>query len=496
MTVLTRAQVEPPTEPSSVTGLNATRLAAGIATGALSSRDAVEHYLARIAELNPVLNAVVTLDADGARRAADEADNAIRRGEPHGALHGVPITVKDTISTAGLRTTSGSRRLERHVPKDDATCVARLRAAGGIVLGKTNTPEFATGAETSNALFGRTVNPADHARTPGGSSGGSAAAIAARLSPLDIGSDIGGSIRHPAHFCGVYGLKPTDHLVSPVGHIPPPPGSPWGLLRALLSVGPLAGSIDDLELALTVIAGPDLARPDVPPIHLEPAAEPTLAGLRIAWWDDFGVGLTGDTRRTIEGAVSALRACGATVELRCPADFDAARLASLACEMEFATTRASRPPMRVPRVVFRQAARVVERSDRAAAGFVRGMGATLGSLARTMSARDRAIADLETFLGSWDAWLTPVASMPAFPHFAKGGILDQLRARVDVDGRQEPLVMALAAFTSPFNLTGSPALVVPAGRSPDGLPIGLQLVGRRWEDMRLLSVGRALSRVS
>ena len=307
-----------------------------------------------------------------------------------------------------------------------------------MILGKTNTPEFATGAETTNSVFGRTVNPWDHSRTAGGSSGGSAAPVAAGLTPLDIGSDIGGSIRTPAHFCGVFALKPTDNLVSPIGHIPPPPGAPWGLLRTLLSVGPLARSVDDLALALEVIAGPDLARPDVAPVPMKRVGPPLADRLRIAWWDEFGVPVTAETRRTLRDAAARLEANGVRVERGAPEGFDPPSLAALSSEIQMAATSARGTPLHLPRATFRVAGRVMARSDRAAAGFLYGMGATLGSLGRALSRRDRAIERLEMFLASRDGWLVPVASVPAFPTSIAAGRSGSFEHASTSTGRQFP----------------------------------------------------------
>ena len=198
---------------------SASEVAHAIRNGHLSAVDVIEWQLDRIARYNPALNAVVTLDASGARRRASEADRALGKGVLWGPLHGVPVTIKDSFDTAGLRTVSGYRPFARRVPLEDAAPVARLREAGAIILGKTNVPTFASGIQTDNPVFGRTNNPWDLRRTPGGSSGGAAAAISAGLSFLDLGSDIGGSIRIPAHFCGVYGLKPTAGRVAGKGHI-------------------------------------------------------------------------------------------------------------------------------------------------------------------------------------------------------------------------------------------------------------------------------------
>ena len=204
---------------------SATQLAAAIRRKQVGSRELLEHYAARIGRFNPAINAVVTLDLERARTQADSADAAVARGEYGGPLHGVPITIKDTLETAGIRTTAGAEVHAEHVPQTDAAAVARLRAAGAVIIGKTNTPTFAMDVQTFNPLFGTTNNPWDLSRTPGGSSGGAAAAIAAGLSALELGSDIGGSIRTPAHFCGVYGHKPTHGIIEMRGHIPGPPGT-------------------------------------------------------------------------------------------------------------------------------------------------------------------------------------------------------------------------------------------------------------------------------
>jgi amidase len=203
-------------------------LAAAIRRREIGSRELLEHFLARVERLNPKLNAVVTLDAERARARADEADRALARGEARGPLHGLPMTIKDTFETAGIRTTAGAPVLSNHVPSRDATAVARLGAAGAIVFGKTNVPLFAGDLQSYNAIFGATNNPWDLARSPGGSSGGSAAALAAGLTPLELGSDLGGSIRNPAHYCGLYGHKPTYGVIPMRGHIPGPPGHAGG----------------------------------------------------------------------------------------------------------------------------------------------------------------------------------------------------------------------------------------------------------------------------
>jgi amidase len=287
-----------------LTFFTANELASIIRQHKASSQEVLQAHLSHIATLNPSLNAIITLDEEQACRRSKEADEALARGEIWGPLHGVPVTIKDVFETAGMRTTSSFRPLATYVPKQDATVVARLRQAGAIIMGKTNRPELAGDEQTNSPLFGRTNNPWNTGRTPGGSSGGSAAAVASGMSPLDIGSDIGGSIRNPAHFCGIFSLKPSDCRVPFTGHIPPPPGSKGrGLLRYFLTPGPLARSVEDLLLALTIIAGPDERQWEVPPVPLAPSHARDLRELRFAWSDDFGVPVSAEIRTALATGV-------------------------------------------------------------------------------------------------------------------------------------------------------------------------------------------------
>jgi amidase len=477
--------------------LTAQELAASIRRHHVSSQDVLEAHLAQIAAHNPGLNAIVTLDEEPARRRAKAADEALVRGEVWGPLHGVPVTIKDVLETAGLRTTASFRPLANHVPKEDATVVARLRAAGAIILGKTNTPELAGDEQTNSPLFGRTNNPWNLERTPGGSSGGSAAAVASGMSPLDIGSDIGGSVRNPAHFCGVFSLKPSDHLVPFTGHIPPPPGTKGrGLLRQFLTPGPIARSIEDLRLALTIIAGPDEREWEVPPVPLKPAPARELRELRIAWCDDFGLPVSAEIKTALAGTAAALARAGCQVERCAPPEFDftqALRVYGLLKEAAF-TVRAT--PLGLPRFVWRALSEFLPGSNAIGRGLLQGAGANLQGYARALSQRDMFIDKMERFLGQWDAWLCPVAAVPAYPHLPSRNPVEQLRATVDVDGRKMPYILATSMFTAIFNLTGNPVVVLPAAHSREGLPIGVQVVGKRWNDMGLLAVAEQLTQVT
>ena len=269
-----------------LTYASATQLAKLIRDRTLSSLEIVDIYLAKIVKHNPKLNAICTLDAENARAQAKKADEATVEGESWGPLHGVPITVKDIFETQYLKTTAGYAPLKDYIPDQDATVVARLRAAGAVVLGKTNLAEQAGDFQSTNSLFLRVNNPWNTDYTPGGSSGGSAAAVAAGLTALDLGNDIAGSIRQPAHFCGVYGLKPTDGRLSTAGTIPEVPGMPH-CLRQMMTVGCFARSLEDIQLCFTLMSGPDPRRPEVPPVPLDMPSGRPLSELKIALIDEW-----------------------------------------------------------------------------------------------------------------------------------------------------------------------------------------------------------------
>jgi amidase len=452
----------------------------------ISAAEVLEAHLAQIARHNPPLNAIVTLDEERARARAKEADTMLARGRMWGPLHGVPVTIKDAIETAGLRTTGGFPPLADYVPSVDAPVVARLRAAGAIILGKTNLPVLSADYRADNPIFGRTNNPWDLGRTPGGSTGGGAAALAAGLTPLEIGSDIAASVRNPAHYCGVYALKPTEHRVPLTGHIPEPPGMLRGV-RHMNTIGPLARSVDDLSLALRLIAGPDGCQWEVPPVPLDATADQPLDRLRLAWTDDFGgVPVTQDTRTALKKLSSDLAQLGCRVEYLTPKGFDFTTAWETWGEILMAERGAAAPERAAERVVALDARLTSEVAMYR--GMARGASATIQQYSKSLSKRDILTAALESFFAQWDAFLCPVTVGPAIPHLPFG-------TPVDVDGQQVPYLVAGTAYTCPFNLTGHPAVVLPLARSAEGLPLGLQVVGRRWGEMQLLAIAARLALV-
>lgn len=434
---------------------SATEIAAAIRARTVSSREMVEASLARIARVNPVLNAVVALDAEQALAAADAADAALARRSATGPLHGVPMTVKDSFDTAGLVTTWGTPGRRGFVPTEDATAVARLRAAGAIVLGKTNTPEFTFGFESVNPVYGRTSNPYDPSRTSGGSSGGAAAIVAAGGVPLEIGSDTGGSIRLPAHVCGIAGIRPTPGRVSRAGHaIAPGTATDW-----LTTIGPLARRVEDLSLALGVLAGPDARDPFLAPVPLGDPASVSIRGLRVAWFLDNGI-VPPDAAvvAAVEAAVRVLADAGARITERRPVGVDRTE------------------PLFMQAVLLDGGAGIRRLLDAAGtdlhesslAGFAAVPAIGIEERLRVVAAWDRMRAEMLAWSRDWDLVVCPVNAHAALPHGA-------------TDGHMRGF-----SYTMTWNLAGWPGAVVRAGTSPDGLPLGVQLVAPPWrEDVAL-----------
>ena len=459
-------------------------LAAAIRERRASAVEVLDAHLARIARHNPTLNAIVTLNDQNARVRAREADAALARGEVWGPLHGVPVTIEDSFATAGLRTTSGFPPLANYIPDSDATVVARLRGAGAIVLGKTNLPLLVHGFQSDNPIFGRTNNPWDLARTPGGSTGGGSAALAAGLSPLEVGSDYGGSVRIPAHFCGLYSLKPTDNRIPLTGHIPELPGRRG--VRHLATPGPLARCVRDLVLALQVMAGPDLYQPEVPPVPLTPAPSPAWKDLRVAWADEFGgISVTRDTRTALAKLVATLQEQGCTVARHLPGNIDFPGIWETYGELRQCEVGGAMPPELEEQCATDFGVRA-QSDDPEMRGMARRLNATLRQYTATLAKRDAYIRAMEQFFESWDVLLCPVTVGPAFMHCATG-------APIPVDGSQVPYRLGGTAYTSPFNLTGNPVVVLPLTHSAEGLPIGVQVVGRRWGEMKLLAAAERIA---
>ncbi|MBW2280746.1 MAG: amidase [Deltaproteobacteria bacterium] len=460
--------------------LSATEVARRVRSGELRSRDALEAMLDRIERVGGPLNAVVTLDAERARREADAADAAIRSGNARGPLHGVCMTVKDSFETAGMRTTSGAPELADHVPERDSDPVARMRAAGAVIVGKTNLPVYAGDCQSYNEVFGTTNNPWDVTRTPGGSSGGAAAALAAGLTPIEVGSDIGGSIRGPASTCGVAGHKPSYGLVSARA------GPPGTLTQADLAVaGPMARSVDDLELGLDILAGPDEWHRPAYRIDLPPARHESLDGFRVAaWFRESEAPIDDEVAALLEQAAKALAEGGARV------DFEARPALTFEKAIDtFERLLAAALAGEIPRQGIESAAAVagddpVPRALRARALRHREW---LSLNERRLQLRQR----WHEFFKDHDAVLLPVLPTAAIPHDHSQPAAERT---LEVNGQRRPYFDQ----TLWVGLTGVvflPATVVPVGVTSEGLPVGIQIAGPFLEDRTTLALARHLERI-
>jgi Asp-tRNA(Asn)/Glu-tRNA(Gln) amidotransferase A subunit family amidase len=438
----------------------------------ISARETVEAYLQRIERVNPLLNAYIHVDTEGARRQARAADEALARGVEPGPLHGVPLSIKSSIEVAGFPCECGSKFRQGVVAERDATLVSRLRQAGAVILGNTNVPDLLMAYESENLLYGRTCNPWGLERTAGGSSGGEAAAIAAGCSAGGFGSDGGGSVRVPAHFCGIYGLKPTPGLIPRTGHWPACIGP--ASFSAL--VGPMARSVEDLELLLAVTAGPENHDAASAPVPAAPVSDSELQGVEIGYFEDDGAKpVTPETRQAVRTAAQALREQGFRVE---PFEMENIEEARQLWWVFFGVSGAA---LTKPLVAGReQELHPFTRDLLAPAG--RMQYPSFEQFVNMWVERDRLRWRLLEKMGRRRALLCPVAAVPAFRHGERAW---------SIDGR-EVRYPRIFSYCQIFNLLSNPSVVVPVGRSPEGLPIGVQIVGRHFEDAWILAIARRL----
>jgi Asp-tRNA(Asn)/Glu-tRNA(Gln) amidotransferase A subunit family amidase len=457
-----------------LTFLSAATMAEQIRKKKISPVELVNAHLAQIERLNPALNAFVQVDAERARQAARRAESAVMSEAVLGPLHGVPISIKSSFNVEGLRCEAGTRLRAGFVSREDAPLVTRLKNAGAIILGTTNTPELLMAWETDNLLHGRTNNPWDLDRTSGGSSGGEAAAIAAGMSAGGVGSDGGGSIRVPAHFSGICGLKPTPGRIPSTGHFPVSAG-PFASIGV---VGPMARNVEDLKILFAAMQGPDVGDTNSAPVPLHWPNEPEIKKLQVGYFEGDGrTPVTAETRIAIRKAAEALRSTGFQVEYFRPEGLEEARqlwwkyfvvAGGMLLQPMFKGRESDLSPI------------LKQFLDHAAALPAHTGRTLLDAWIRRDAVRAKFFEQMEQY----SILLCPAAAIPAFRHGERSWQLE---------GKTVEYLDAWS-YTEFFNLLGNPAAVVPIAHSSEGLPIGVQIVGRPWQEEQVLAVAGALEK--
>ena len=449
---------------------SATQAVKAIRSGVISSRELCDHVFKRIKKYNSKINAFITLLEEQATEQAKKADELTAQKKAAGKLHGLPILVKDTFATAGVRTTAGSKQFEKYIPREDAIVVARLKQAGAIIIGKTNMPEFAGDWQSYNQIAGVTNNPWDVSRTPGGSTGGGAAAVAAGFGFLEIGSDIGGSIRIPSHFCGLYGHKPTLDIVPLAGHIPPPPGA---LAPSELPVaGPLARSAEDLLLELDVLAGPAPEEAIAYHWSLPKPRRARPGEYKIGFViDDPFCPLDSSVKDVMVNTIESLKRSGLRLTEGWPKGVNPQAMYENYFFILSAILNSALPEPAIKE--FMKAAESGVKDP-----WVLGATTRHRDWGLQTEQRYRARAVWREYFKTFDAFMLPVDFIPAFPHDNKSEIFSRKLATAEGDRSY----VDQSKWISFATLTGCPATVAPIGRTKSGLPVGIQIMGPYLED--------------
>lgn len=452
--------------------LSASEMARGIKSREFTSEQLVKAHLDQIQSHNTKVNAIVT-PFDNALERAKEADIALANGEDWGPLHGVPITVKDSWVTAGVRTTASFRPLRKYVPEQDAVVVKNMLDAGAIILGKTNLPMMASDIQTNSPLFGKANNPWDVSRTPGGSTGGGAAAVSARLSPVELGSDLAGSIRIPAHFCGIMGFKPTEGVLSIEGHIPPEPNKP-ATVEHQAHAGMLARTVEDLKLVFECMGG-----------STDQPQDKKLDEYKVGWLDVFdGAPLGVDTQKVFGEFIQQLDKELPALTKTKPEGIDFQKIWETFGHL-FGYELGKSMPWPI-RFIFKQSFRKPKYAIYR--GAFDGLGQNEKKYESFLESRENIIGLFGNYFKQYDIWVCPVVSRQAFPHVKTG-------KDIEVDGKPSAYWSVSVSYTIPFNVTGLPTIVLPIGFASDGLPIGVQLVAGLGQDQQLLAFAKEVEKL-
>ncbi len=464
---------------------HAAELADLIKVGELSSRDLTEAYLNRIDALNPRLHAIVADNREWVREQARQRDEIQAQSHELPPLHGVPVTVKESFNIKGLRTTVNYAPLKDYMPDEDSVIVTRLKQAGAVILGKTNVPMLLADSQTFGPLFPTCNNPYDPSRIPGGSTGGGACAVASGMTTFEIGSDIGGSIRNPAHYCGLFGLKPTQNGHAQDGHIPPLPGTGNGFLD-MNSTGPLARSMRDIELAYRIVYAPRWDYQRYLPVHTQHAHHSSLAGYRIGWYDEIhGIQCDSATRQAMEKMRAALEKKGAKVEpMRIDPQLSDRMFKTWVKIFGFVVGQDFKWPMRQAlKLKFAhdiKGSRLDVKKE-----LKQGLGLKFKHYSRAVKEQQELIAEFSRYFDHYDFLLSPTSVGPAFKHNPK-------HRPINTDGETMHYTDYAFAFVMPYNVMRNPVLTVPTDQNKDGLPIGLSFIGPHHTEQALIHFGHLL----
>jgi len=476
--------------------LSAHRLVEKIKRKEIRSESLLELYIERYNQHNSKINAIVATDLDNARKRARQADEALARGEDWGPLHGLPLTIKDTFEVVGMPTVSGAPGRADYFPEQNAVAVQRYIDAGAVVFGKTNCPLMALDWQSYNEIYGTTNNPWDFNRTPGGSSGGAAAALATGLTPLELGSDMAGSIRIPSHFCGIYGHKPTHGIVPIRGHIPGLPGAVS--VYDIAVAGPMARCAEDLEMALEAIAGPNVVEEAGWSLDLKKQNRKRLKDFKVAYWfDDEFCTIDTEMQDRYETLISQLKKTGVSVEQILPVKLSEIRNLFLSLmfsgfgteEAIFLSELGALKPLKFLKVM----------------SFLRGVLPLPKTLKKLLSAffishsdwldlheaREKLRHKMLDFFGEYDVLLLPVVPLPAFPHLQKGDLFSR---KFEINGRKRPY-SDLMTWISLAGVLGLPATSAPIAQCSNSLPMNIQIVGGSYQDLTTIKFAQLLPEV-
>lgn len=459
------------------------QLAEMLSKGQLTSVELVNTFYLRMKEVNASLNAIVISNEHDACHAARKLDEERQDGKARGRWHGIPVTLKESFNLKGHKTTVNFKLLKENVATEDAVLIERLKTAGAIILGKTNVPTLLSDNQSFGPIYPTANNPFDVQRTPGGSTGGGAAALAAGLSPIEFGTDIGGSIRNPSNFCGLFGLKPTENQYVQAGHVPPLPGSDGGYI-AMASVGPLARTMTDIEAGWETINQPQWRYLNALPVRSERKVAENLSGYKIAWFDEMDeLKCSGATKTVLGDFLNTLKAEGASIQ-KLSLDYSWLKETYEIWTTLFGFITGQNAPW-----IFRQIMKWKFRQQAKGSSFdsvgalSKGLGLNFKVFSRTLKRKQEVTAQLIDWFDEYDFIISPTSYGPAFHH-------NHSHKPISYEGASIPYTEYNFPYTLPYNVCGNPVLVVPAGREVSGLPIGLQIAAPHHAERELIHFGK------